>query len=83
METIFYIAIALVAIVLYFGLVNFILKKIKTTSGINYIFWLIILFLTLSWLFSSNNNTNSSSNYDDDGGYNDNCINFFDDEDCD
>jgi hypothetical protein len=68
METFIYIFLGIVFFALYFSFAAFVIDKFKKSTGFDSFFWLIILLMTLSFLFSRSETHSSQSHLQDGGG---------------
>ena len=64
--------VVIVFLVLWGYLAAFVLRGYRQSRGVESLLWLVLLFITFSFIFSNSNNNNSSSNNSrmDDGGCN-------------
>ena len=80
--TLIYIVTFIGFIVVYIHLVKYIIKQFSTAQGTGKIGWLLIVFITFSFLFTLSSNAPSKSDINNYGGGEDD-YSFFSDDSCD
>jgi len=78
MEVFIYILVGIGLLFLYLSFANGVYRKFRSSRGLSRLFWLLILFGTLSFIFGSSGASNNTNDNFSNGEDNHNDCNIFD-----